>query len=284
MSHMDHDYFWKNIQNEFGHVQVHLQNILKVQNLCNNSITYLTRDAILGIQKDMRALAEHYTATSSQSSSGTTNALSLRDIYGTRWENNPQGFTFMEGEILCLLGVASYVHQKGIESFLKFSKHQNQNHSAPLIPPPSKDFAQNNTRAEIYASNLIKKIKGFYGTQNISNPKYDQFVAKLDNLEVHSLTISDNQVRATILCPACAAEGNERKTSFRMDPNGRWHLWTFTRHCDSFHYSMPRGTKRRQCLETDDVNDTMDEGASDSLNLEVDVNGGDESSDDENSN
>lgn len=282
---MDHDYFWKYIQQDFGEVQIHLQNILKVQNLCNQSITYLTREAILMIQKDMRAMADHFIATCRQPTGMKT--PTLRDIYGSRWENNPKEFTFMEGEILCLLGLAACVQQRGIESFLKFAKNQSHSithhngHTATAKLPVLKlqkprAIIADDSGTENYAVKLINKIKSFYMVLQIADPEFDEFVKVLDNLEVQSMSMSENEVRATIACPVCTAEGNDRKITFKMDVNGRWHVWSFTRHCDKFHYAIPRGVKRKQCLETEDIDDVMmDENVSDSLNLGIDGQGED---------
>ncbi|XP_001650380.2 uncharacterized protein LOC5566027 [Aedes aegypti] len=255
---MDHDVFWKYIQNEFGQVQKHLRNIIELQNLCNHSITYLTREAIMGIQKDMRAMAGHLSATCNRSAN--PKALTLSDIYGNRWATNPKQFTFMEGEILCLLGLASCVQQRGIESFLKFKNqpHVAVTHNASSIQNIA---LQKSDTAESHAYKLISKIRAFYAMQQISDPKFDKFTRKLEKLEVHSLTITDNEVRASIVCPICAMEGNERKINFKMDPYSRWHIFSYKRHCDAFHYEVPRGTKRKRCLEIDneETDDTMDD-------------------------
>lgn len=79
----------------------------------------------------------------------------------------------MEGEILCLLGLAACVQQRGIESFLKFAKNQSHSithhngHTAPAKLPVLKlqkprAIIADDSGTENYAVKLINKIKSFY--------------------------------------------------------------------------------------------------------------------------
>lgn len=268
---MDHEYFWKNIQLEFGEIHTHLQNILRIQNLCNRSITRLTRDSIMIIEKNMRDMAGHL-SENWQKEAGLS-VSSLRDIYGPRWKKKPEAFCFLEGEILCLLELADFVQKRGIEAFLKYIKHSNSHHAAP-----SRSSAQqiqtivlDESRAELYVANLISKIKGVYSALNLKDPDLDRFMEKLDNIEVQWLPTLDNQLRATVVCPVCVSEGSDRRITLKVDAAGRWHIWSFTRHCDTFHYALPRSAKRRQYLEIGDLDDVMDDSISNTTNHDMPV-------------
>lgn len=269
---MDHEYFWKNIQLEFGEIHVHLQNILRIQNLCNRSITRLTRDSIMIIEKNMRDMAGHLSVNWQQDTTGSSSVSSLEDIYGPRWKKKPEAFCFLEGEILCLLELADFLQKRGIESFLKYFKQSNS-HSAPsrATAQQIQSLVLDETRSELYVANLISKIKGVYSALNTNDPELDRFMEKLDNIEVQWLPTLDNQLRATVVCPVCSSEGSDRRITLKVDAAGRWHIWSFTRHCDTFHYALPRSAKRKQYMEIGDMDDVMDDCVSNTTNHDMTV-------------
>lgn len=151
------EHFWKCIQHEFGEVHTHLQNILRIQSLCNQSLRLLTRESIVAIENDMRTMADYF-INKCKNSKGSKEP-SMRDIYGPRWETKPKEFTFLEGEILCLLGLAEYVQKKGIEGFLKFSKSSAvQNY----ISSVHKSIIPDESGTKVHVANLVQKIKSVY--------------------------------------------------------------------------------------------------------------------------
>lgn len=255
---MDHEYFWKCIQHEFGEVHLHLQNILRIQSLCNQSLALLTRESIMAIENDMRGMADRLVDSSKKA------------IYGAAWESKPKEFRFLEGEILCLLGLAEHVRNRGVEDFLKFSKGNVPHRDAITVP---KNFVLDQAKAEEFVSNLKEKIKSVYSTQQTQNdPEYNRFIEKLDNLDVQWLTTTaGKELRATVACPVCASEGSDRRITLKVDKNGRWFLFSFTRHCDTFHYVLPRSNKRKQFTESEEIDDGMDDSVSDPMNLDVQI-------------
>lgn len=96
-----------------------------------------------------------------QTETGSTRT-SIRDIYGPRWEKQPQGFSFLEGEILCLLSLADFVQKRGIEAYLKYSKPHNPHSVPPRAPAQLQTVILEEGRAELFVANLIAKIKGVY--------------------------------------------------------------------------------------------------------------------------
>lgn len=114
----------------------------------------------MAIENDMCAMADHLVEKCAKS---TGNKVPLiRDIYGTRWATKPKEFRFLEGEILCLLGLAEHVKMRGVDSFLKFTKSHVSQGSVMTM---HKSVVLDQTLAETYVFNLVQKLKSVYLAQ-----------------------------------------------------------------------------------------------------------------------
>lgn len=221
------------------------------------------------IENDMRAMADHLVEKCNKSTE--SRARTIKDIYGARWVHNPKQFRFLEGEILCLLGLAEHVKLRGVDSYLKFTKSHITQGVVTAVPKVTQSIDIDESRAETFVSNLVQKLKSLYMAQQIEDPEYDQFIEKLDHLDVKWLSTSDkDNLRAAVLCPICASEGHERRITLKVDAQGRWIVYSFTRHCDSFHYALPR-VSRRKHFEGDEMDDGMDDSVSDSTSMGVQI-------------
>lgn len=267
---MDYTFFWKKIQEEYGAISLHLRNILKIQNLCNKSLSNLNRESVKAIAKDMREMAEYLTEAAA--SGGTP----LCDIYGPRWEKNPKDFTFLEGEILCLVELAQVIKSNGIATFLKFSKPQ----SVVVLPtPPLMPHRLQKTQDPQYDAfriNIVEQIKHTYNSQNIRDPEYEGFLAKLNNLDANLFRCNEGQLRAAIICPVCEYDGQETKITLRApyNPLGKWHIYSFARHCDNFHYALPRTSRKKRCSEGgEEAEETAEDTAPDTTAVKMETEG-----------
>lgn len=142
-----------------------MQNILRVQNLCNRSIVRLTRESLMAIQNDLRSMVDQLTNSCFEA----IGIKQIRDIYGARWEKDPKGFTFLEGEILCLLELAQFAQKRGVDTFIKFGKAyklQTVPPNVPAVPPiPVITSIPDETQTDEVVSALLSKIKRVYQYQ-----------------------------------------------------------------------------------------------------------------------
>ncbi|XP_053685836.1 uncharacterized protein LOC128735374 [Sabethes cyaneus] len=56
---IDLNFFWITLEEAYGAINSHNKNILRIQNLCSQSLGRLTRENIWIIEEDMRGMAEH---------------------------------------------------------------------------------------------------------------------------------------------------------------------------------------------------------------------------------
>ncbi|XP_058836020.1 uncharacterized protein LOC131692770 [Topomyia yanbarensis] len=254
---MDYDFFWRKIQEDFGDISPHLRNILRIQNLCNKSLTTLSRDSLQAIVHDMRNMADFL---SQEASKG---GLPLSNIYGARWAKDPKNFTFLEGESLSLVHLAEHLKKRDITNFLKFSRSQSSATAIALQPPHLSPKMQQSSQHPAESTEEFKmgptemqilgKIQRFYSSQNVHDPEFESFRASLSDLKVRLLPITNGIERAAITCPVCTREGRQcKKITLKRDQHGNWHIYSFTRHCHMLH-CMPKGSRKRQYSEIEDA-------------------------------
>lgn len=113
---MDEVWFWKQLEQKYGHVNIHLKNILQIQNLCRQSLANLTLESIRRIAQDMRDMSD--CLREAAAAGGTP----MHEIYGLMYSTRPEEFRFLEGEIMCLLDLAQILRDNPIKNFIRPAK------------------------------------------------------------------------------------------------------------------------------------------------------------------
>ncbi|XP_065090395.1 uncharacterized protein LOC135711466 [Ochlerotatus camptorhynchus] len=230
----DEAFFWKQLELEHGQINLHIKNILKVQNLCRQSLTNLTRESIGKIAEDMRRMADHYIEAAAEGGDP------LLELYGPLYAKQPQKFEFLEGEVLCLLDLAAIIRSRGIKSFLKPRKKQTGSAKT------STSVLVRSVEVDPSGHKLLEKILTYFTSKNISGSFYDNFLEQLQDLTIQVYGNEGDKYRAEVVCPICSSEGKRTKISLAMDRTGSWHIFSFTRHCNAVHLGLSQSSKPKR--------------------------------------
>lgn len=128
---------------EYGQINLHIKEILNIQNLCSQSLARITPESVKRIENNMRGM--HKCLTTRAQNGGTP----LEEIYGFQFAARPSEFVFMEGEVQCLLDLADIIKAKGIKPFIRM-KTSNPGQRAKKNDPPN---------ASVLIQNAVQKIR-----------------------------------------------------------------------------------------------------------------------------
>ncbi|KXJ84539.1 hypothetical protein RP20_CCG005736 [Aedes albopictus] len=241
------DFFWTKLEEEYGAINLHLKNILNINNLCSQSLARLTRETIKLIEEDMRGMVE------SLKEEALTGGIPLREIYGRNYALQPENFRFTEGETLCLLDLADIINRSGISKILKKIKRKNAQKSQII----SNDERHKDMELDNHVQKLQTKIWDYFASLNCQDGAFDSFREKMQDLRVEAYTTS-GKIHAHVTCPICD-DSRQSKISLNMDTTGSWHIFAFKRHCKTFHIQTPHSSKQKRRsvtpVATDDANE-----------------------------
>uniref|UniRef100_A0A1Q3EX20 ZAD domain-containing protein n=1 Tax=Culex tarsalis TaxID=7177 RepID=A0A1Q3EX20_CULTA len=230
--------FWGAISQDVGVIPEHIQRALELTGFYRNaSLGMISPTTIKQIEQDMPEAIEFVISQESKRTEV------LRQYYGSVYCKNPAKFKFLAGEVQTILSITATVQENGIAEYLNKAcvsqRVHNQTRRDQLYAAEKPD------NADVFAEELVAKIKDYYKQHATSDKGFTDFFSRLPGVEGCDVRqTEDGTIFALLHCFYC----KKNLKAFRSNRWNAWQISNFVQHCQH-HYRIKYKISRRKRIQ-----------------------------------